>query len=763
MSELLKITPQQASSETPNQNEVIQNVVLNLEQKETLQETITDRVKSSLRNVVEKISTLMTLPEVKKLFQNGNYTELINNYRGYTPEVKAKVLSELIPILNTTTNLELIKLTLYNINYFKSENLDIKNIYTNLIQLDPKVIIDNFDIFKSVINPKELGKLTIKEGLIVPYRMIIFFDELESNQQNILLNYLILSTSNEGIDGVKNAWNPYSVDTKNEGLLNTLYERAIQARKPFVLVNNMDLFLTIKTEDEIKNDLKRLGWVENQRTANILENIIEQKPLSQEEEGILVSYYLATNDFYKLFNLFDRNKLQFTDRNNVIEKILNSNTNENLDFNFVKRILLSGEISSIKKNIDTLISRGEVTYILLEDNLKILLQRSIINLEEFGMKVLDKGGYGFIEENISLFPENVKKRYEEEKNKNLFTPENITRDIQLSKDKAANSTDEKEKQKYEQIINGLEYLLNYEQKVREELTEELGPDIVEHFLKRLNECIASEAVKICQVAMKEGITPIQALGLFQSKINKLVNERIVAFKAMDAGDVITVLGDRFKSQHELFGKRSTNASVRTYKDEFRLFGRNFNQTPVEYAPIYGYPSTMENGLTSRSKDIMNGNGVISYGGLTVRFNKERVARRTTMNFEDSLGSHRLFTFLSHPHFASFTNGMNIEMVTAGYREVDDPDFSRNTNQYNRAGTGYSELHYHNGLFPQDIEEIVIDDRLEKSSGNGVPATSKEEIEAIRNAVEKHNSSNPNNQIRIRICRMDKNGGVIWIE
>ena len=280
-----------------------------------------------------------------------------------------------------------------------------------------------------------------------------------------------------------------------------------------------------------------------------------------------------------------------------------------------------------------------------------------------------------------MFPESIKERFEEETNKNKFTKRNVKKEINLTKRRLEAAKSQEEKEKLESIISGLEYLYYYERVVRAELSESLGSDIVEHFLKNMDAVLHKEQDKFCKIAMKENISPIQAIGLFQSKINKFVNERVLAFKAMNAHDLLYVLNDRFRSQHELPGnKRSNIASVRTFQDERRLFGRNLTEVGAEKAPIYGYPSTIENSLSANGGDVSMGLVYLAcYGSLSVRFRIEEIRGKTTMNFEDSLASRNLFTFLSHPHFASFTNGINggdvDESVYLAFNELDDTDFS----------------------------------------------------------------------------------------
>lgn len=738
-----------------------QNLVSSSGKNEILEISLNDRVKRILEQSYESIQTIFNLPKIKKLLQEGNYSYLVKNINNFTPEIQGIVLRELIPIINKSNNLELIKLALENLNFFKIENLNIKNIYSKLINLDPNVIIKYFEVFKPVINPNELANLVIKEGLNVPYEMLIFFDVLESTQQNLLINSL-LTYSNAEVTSFKQSF-PL-VDSSNQNLINILYERAIQARRPNVLLNNMDLFLTLKSEIEIMNDLSRIRYVQNKlRAEKLYEQIYEKNiPVSKEEEEIVVNFLLESSDHYRLVYLLKFNKLKFINKDQVIDRIL---LFENLRPPAVIELvetIISGDERKIRNYIEILINKGDLNFLQPEFLIRTL-QKAGISLEEFGFKILDRGDYGLIEKIITLFPENVIKRFEEVKNKNEYNYENLNRELVLAKEKLEFSKDAKEKQKYEQIISGLEYLLSYDQKVREELSETLGSDIVEMLLGRINYSVNDEVSKFCHIAVRESITPIQALGLFQSKVNKLVNDHMIAFKAMDAGDLINVIGDRFKSQHELFGKRSKPASKRIIMTEGSFFGRDFNTVPIEKAPIYGYPSTLENGMTSRSGKYSESYTILAYGGVIVRLNKEKVARKTTMCFQDSLNFNGqfLFTFFSHPHFSSFSYGLIDSVVTMGYYEIDDPDFSINTASYNRSDSGYSELQLHNGLYPQDIEEIVIDDRYSPSDGG--PINSKEEIEAIKETIKRYNLENPNNQIRIRICRTDKNGGVIWIE
>ena len=322
----------------------------------------------------------------------------------------------------------------------------------------------------------------------------------------------------------------------------------------------------------------------------------------------------------------------------------------------------------------------------------------------------------------------------------------------------------------------MEYLANYEDKVRAELSESLGSDIVEHLLEQMKKRVDLESRKFAKLAMIEKITPIQAIGLFQSKINKLMEEELMPFISMSSHDLIAVLGDRFKSQHELPGnKRSKYAQERTLQDEFVLFGRNLSAAGVENAPIYGYTSNIDSGQTGRSGDINGISGVDSYGELSVRFRKDKVKGKSTMVFADSRGSDydELITFFGLPHFAAFTSTLGYapdskidreaqiaasgsSYIYTAYEDLQDPLFSINTRHYNRSRTHYSEVQFHNGTFPSDIEEIVVD-----VSREGYRTQS---IDALRNAVNEFNKNNPNNQIRLRICKTDKKtNAVTWLE
>jgi hypothetical protein len=97
-----------------------------------------------------------------------------------------------------------------------------------------------------------------------------------------------------------------------------------------------------------------------------------------------------------------------------------------------------------------------------------------------------------------------------------------------------------------------------------------------------------------------------------------------------------------------------------------------------------------------------------------------------------------------------------ESVYLASNELDDPDFSINTSQFNRSGTGYSEIHIHNTVLPTDIEEIIIDETRY--------GYSKETTTKIKEEVEIFNQKNPDRQIKVRVCRTNINtGGFIWIE
>jgi hypothetical protein len=248
------------------------------------------------------------------------------------------------------------------------------------------------------------------------------------------------------------------------------------------------------------------------------------------------------------------------------------------------------------------------------------------------------------------------------------------------------------------------------------------------------------------MAKQMGISTNEFKQYLQEKVERMVRESYF-FRAthIDILDRVLNIDGRFMSQFET--QTSDGNLYPGYRADRELQNFGFNdidylnvsivnlkqarvERNAEMRPIYGYFSDDIKGVINTFGKNPPSNSVITYGKVSIRFNEEKVIRRTTVSFNDSLWEgHPPPTPAMLPHFTSLfynsSKGLYLDEVTR-------------TSILNWGST-YTEAQYHCQLTVGDIEEIYIsiDNNMDQS-----------EIDEVRRIYKKFIENNPDSTIKL---------------
>jgi len=293
----------------------------------------------------------------------------------------------------------------------------------------------------------------------------------------------------------------------------------------------------------------------------------------------------------------------------------------------------------------------------------------------------------------------------------------------------------KEKFCYSSIEVQNEYLstvtLDYLKKL-DEIEIEGNPELKETIRRNIIQSELTRVDEYEQEATRKGITVEEHKRQLQENVSQAIeNSRF--FRATDWNSLFGIItSGRFKSQFETGTSHGYFNPWHRSTSEYQMFGfpKNSNDTAelVPYRPIYGYPSDNPEGFVS---DSYGYSGLSSYGGIIIKF-RDKVRSKTTVTFNDSLGSPYPPTPALAPHFTG-----------VGEVSIRDKIYTSNTETF---GSSYCEAQYHNQLFATDIEEIIITDYALGKIVPGDPIMGKNVLETL---IGEFNSQNPGNTINTR--------------
>ena len=194
-------------------------------------------------------------------------------------------------------------------------------------------------------------------------------------------------------------------------------------------------------------------------------------------------------------------------------------------------------------------------------------------------------------------------------------------------------------------------------------------------------------------------------------LKDLIDTNDLAMRVPGFGILDKIIDEGFKTQFETNSSKGTLDTSSRKKATAQLFGLTKEQVdelePAEFEK-YGY-------LASRDakEDFSNMNSAKQYGKICIRFKREKVAERTTMTVDDSLGpalSGRIIaTSITNPKTTSVNYTTLNEVKTSLQTAIQD-----NPMEPHKAIEGvwgrYFELQYHGKLTIEDVESIAYNKR-----------------------------------------------------
>lgn len=236
-----------------------------------------------------------------------------------------------------------------------------------------------------------------------------------------------------------------------------------------------------------------------------------------------------------------------------------------------------------------------------------------------------------------------------------------------------------------------------------------------------------------KIALEKNTSLEQAQRAAQEKLEQ-VTAQAHYFKAINVETLKNVLQDRrFKTQFETHSSAGTLDPHYRAQQEERMFNYKSDETKGQTVrPNYGYLSDNEHGLVGATVAYPTNSNVIRYGKIHVKFKKDKIAKQTTVTFEDSLEMADKVppSPAIKPHFTSLEKFHYAERM----EQASCPS---------AWGSGYLEAQYHWPLRASFIESIHIS----RSRLNAA------EINNIEEAITTYNEQNEgekraNNKIKI---------------
>ncbi len=220
-------------------------------------------------------------------------------------------------------------------------------------------------------------------------------------------------------------------------------------------------------------------------------------------------------------------------------------TNENGERKLeTQRVTLILEKLINEKDIRTLIKNLDI---FLELRAKDNLIKLILSADE---KIIQ-------EVIVNASPE-IRKLYEDNFEKKYLKKEYIEKAITGAREKGEKADSEEERDKYKKIIEGLEYLKDYEKNVREhckKMNEQYGifdEDTVNYMLELIQKYLSQGSVtsKLEKIAGEQNLSVVEILGFLQTQTNEVIEGyRLYSVRHSDEiKHIITGRGDHDKNR-----------------------------------------------------------------------------------------------------------------------------------------------------------------------------------------------------------------------
>lgn len=336
-----------------------------------------------------------------------------------------------------------------------------------------------------------------------------------------------------------------------------------------------------------------------------------------------------------------------------------------------------------------------------------------------------------------------------EEEQQLEEPETIEPSAPETKIEAKQTRKEREKKTdkgtFESIVTN-----NYFEGWDKDVELEGNPGIKEQIRQNIIKAEKTNQERYEHAAADLGISVEEFKARLQAKIEDMVEHanffRATQFEVLEK--IMNVDG-RWKSQFETGTSQGCLDPRYRAAAEMRMFGFNRAngleiptatydaavseealKTNKEKRPVYGYFSDEEHGAINHQGKIPPPTNVSQYGTVNFKIKKERALRKSTITFHDSLGADDWPpTPATKPHFTSF------RLSYSGGRVLNELKGSSVVN-WNES---YTEVQYHDGLTMDDVESIHV------STHNGVYP---EDIEEIRRIFKKYKEQHPESTIQL---------------
>lgn len=245
-----------------------------------------------------------------------------------------------------------------------------------------------------------------------------------------------------------------------------------------------------------------------------------------------------------------------------------------------RNILKEKNISLLIKNLDIFFdlkkseqSKSDLKYLV--NNLEIEIRDLILSSDE-----------NVIQEALKTASPEVRKLYEDNFEKKYLKKEYIDKAIVGAREKGEKAETEEEKEKYRRVVEGLEYLRDYEKNVREhckKMFEQYGifeEDTVNYMLELIDEYLKQSNIlkNLGELAAKQNLNILEYLGLLQSQTIEVIGDyRLYSVRNED------------ELKHILTGKGNNDRD----RPNFRRFISQSERTELGIGNVIGTGSTKE--------------------------------------------------------------------------------------------------------------------------------------------------------------------------
>ena len=452
-----------------------------------------------------------------------------------------------------------------------------------------------------------------------------------------------------------------------------------------------------------------------------------------EDKGRKKSYNNLLNSYPDI--LLDNSNLFFKEKTSDGKDVLNMERS----IATLEKIIQRNDVKCLVRNLEFIASIQENAKGDFLLNINYFLDKItaiILNTDE-----------KIIQEELSKCSEKTREIYSNKFEKNYFKKEYLEKSVIGAKEKLDKAETLEEKQKYEKVIAGLEYLKNYEENViahcekmflKYEIFEE---DMRNHMLGKIKDFMNNKMgsggrhESIEKLAKKQNLEYLEYLGFLQQQLNEMMEEMcFYSYKQSNALNSIlnpeNGVPTRFTSQIEIDEKqirvvKGRISDANTMKImERTLFGDSFHaRSRKENNCTYGFINHSETAVSKGDVDGYDSSDY-GYGKYSLRLSNG-VRERTTIFLGDSSMANRagLATFAELPH---------ISVLLSAYNYIEDTDqvnlgINRDFMQESTLMKGFSyfECQYHGQTGSSDQIEYIL--YSEKN-------TTREELEKINSRI-----------------------------